>query len=88
MKKGEVGDFIHFPLFEEIIHVCKNKIEDNYPKYRNSWVTKIDDDYWNKRIEGEFSEVVAAYSISERQQELIDLINVAAMALETCEEIK
>jgi len=84
--KEVIIDFIHFPLWDDIVEQCKFKIEKNYPKYGNEWITTIDNVYWNDRIQQELDETKNAKSKSERQKELIDVINVAAMALETCEE--
>lgn len=81
-----IMDFIHFPMFEDIVRQCKDKIESQFPKYHNSWICTISDDYWDKRLAGELHEVIDSWTKEDRQKELIDLINVACMALETCEE--
>ncbi len=40
---------IEYPDFDEIIKVCKKKIEEKFPQYKNTWTdTFTPIDWWGK----------------------------------------
>lgn len=74
---------VQFPQFKNIIENCKDKINEKFPKYGNSWInTRFDDDFWQKRLDGEIKEIFMANNPKEFKDEIIDAINVLSMMYE------
>lgn len=70
---------IKYPNFDGIITECKNQIEAKFAKYGNSWIGKIDDNFWENRAEGEWIEVILTTNRKDKKREIRDLINVLSM---------
>ena len=71
---------IEYPDFDEIIKVCKKKIEEKFPDYKNSWKDELTPiSFWEKRLKGEIEEIFSAKSPKEYAKEIPDAINILAM---------
>ena len=85
---------IKFPDFENIIMHCKTLMSLKFPNYKNSWTEmeyefqqhelKINNEFWQKRLQGEVKEFLKATTVEEAQKELCDMINVCAMIHDVC----
>ena len=71
------------PYWNSITELCELKIEEKYPKYGDSWVGFFDDEFWNKRLQGEVDESKLISSLDQdgRISELVDVINICAMQI-------
>jgi len=75
---------ILYPDFKKIEAKCRKKIRVKFPKYGNSWVTVFpSNDWWNKRLAGEIDEIVKAESAFEKENEIIDAINILMFMYES-----
>ncbi len=71
---------IEYPDFDEIIKVCKKKIEEKFPQYKNTWTDSFTPiDWWGKRLQTEVDEIFKAKSVREYVEEIPDAINILAM---------
>jgi len=80
MHSSTIEEEIEYPDFEEIIKVCKKKIEEKFPQYKNTWndsFTSID--WWGDRLQKEVDEIFNAKSVREYVKEIPDAINILAM---------
>lgn len=78
---------IEFPDFDIIKRIAIKKIERNFGKYGNSWKYNIlDRRFWNDRLEGEVLAVKQTKNPYDEMEELIDIINIAAMRFDNLRE--
>ncbi len=71
---------IQYPFFDEIIIQCKNKMNEKFAEYGNSWkVNPYTMDWWEKRLQKEIKEIFRAKSVDEYINEIPDAINILAM---------
>ncbi len=78
MSLSEFG--IEYPDFKEIEKVCKEKIEEKFPDYKNSWKDNFTPiSWWEKRLRNEIDEIFSAKSPEEYAKEIPDAINILAM---------
>ncbi len=78
MSLSEFG--IEYPDFEEIEKVCRKKIEEKFPKYKNSWTDQFATMvWWEQRLKKEIDEIFSAKSPQEYVKEIPDAINILAM---------
>jgi len=74
-------DDMELPDFAVIIAACKREMANKYGEYGNSWKFKelSDKPFWDDRLQGEVTEVMQAKNKFDEMEELIDVINIAAM---------
>jgi len=71
---------IEYPDFKEIEQICRKKIEEKFPEYKNSWKDSFTPiSWWEKRLKGEIDEIFSAKSPQEYVNEIPDAINILAM---------
>ncbi|MGI0021458.1 MAG: hypothetical protein ACRD9Q_01225 [Nitrososphaeraceae archaeon] len=71
---------IKYPDFEIIVKACIRKMKEAFSKYGNTWSTmKWNKQDWEARLEEEWAEVKQAENKYDEMEELIDVINIAAM---------
>ena len=71
------------PSWVMIVKLCKEKIEEKYPQYGNSWVGYMSKAFWKKRLKGEVAELndLLSFEHDKRIKELVDIINICAMQI-------
>jgi len=50
---------IEQPIWDRLIEECKNKVEEKFVKYGNSWKeeTRFDSKFWKQRLQEEVNEL-------------------------------
>lgn len=69
----------HYPDFNKIIDLCRDKILERFPQYGNSWQGCYDFKFWRTRLETEIKEIWRSERPEETKREIIDAINVLVM---------
>lgn len=77
---------IIYPDFNNIIKKCKQKMDEKFESYGNSWkgnyLDSVDWEWWNSRLKGEIKEILDTNHPVEKEREIIDAINILCMMLE------
>jgi len=70
------------PAWDRIVEDCKEKIENKFSEYGNSWVDNFIFN-WKNRLQGEVNEVEQLSDLSQEEKidELEDVINICAMRI-------
>jgi len=77
---SSITEKIEFPDFNQVEEVCRKKIIEKFPKYKNSWKDDpVTLDWWGKRLNEEIKEIFTAKSVEEYVDEIPDAINILVM---------
>ena len=72
------------PDYDKTIKECIHEMEIKFEKYGNEWKV-LDDKYWKKRLSNEVDEYVKAIGIKAEERKLLNIVNIAALAIDTIE---
>lgn len=71
---------IEFPDYKEIEKICREKIREKFPDYKNSWKDEfLPLSWWEERLKKEVDEIFSAKSPDQYAKEIPDAINILAM---------